>query len=480
MATEFKLPDLGENIEAGDIVQMLVKEGDVIEAGQNVLEIETEKAVVELPCPHAGRVVKVHVKAGDHVPVGALLLTIDTGAAAGAGSAAVSEAPPASSAPARVPPKPAEKPAAARPSKGAAPTLPASPPPPSSGPVAPSPPVVPGEAPPAVERATRVAPGAVVPASPAVRRLARELGVDLRHVEGTGPGERITEDDVKRYVRQLASTSGSGGTVTPGAPIAPPLPDFTKWGSVERRPLRGIRRKTAENVSLAWELVPHVTQFDLADVTELESARKRYVARKKALAKKAQTDQAEDADVPPVFVPPLTMTVLVMKAVAKLLQAYPQFNASLDAATGDLILKQYYHIGVAVDTEHGLIVPVVRDVDQKGILQLASELDELAARARQRKVDLEELRGGTFTISNLGGLGGTGFTPIVNYPEVAILGIARSRQEQVLIEGRPETRTMLPLCLSYDHRVVDGADGVRFLRSLAEILSDPFDLLLEG
>lgn len=474
MTIEFKLPDLGENIEAGDIVQLLVKEGDIIQAGQNVLEMETEKAVIELPCPHAGRVIKIHVKAGDHVPVGALLLTID--AAAGGEVAAVGgvaatvtqEATPPPS-PVRVPPKPTEKPPTAEPPKVAA-DAPPPPPPPVPAPAARS-----AEAPPTIERATRAAPGVEVAASPAVRRLARELGVDLRQVEGSGPGERITEDDVKAYVRQLASSTPPAVT---GVAAAPPLPDFSRWGPIERRPLRGIHRKTAENLSLAWRMVPHVTQFDLADVTELEASRKRYIGRKKAAMQKVQAAPAEGA--PPLPVPALTMTILLMKAVAKLLQQYPQFNASLDATTGELILKQYYHIGVAVDTEHGLIVPVIRDVDKKGILQLAAELDALATRARQRKVDLEELRGGTFTISNLGGLGGTAFTPIVNYPEVAVLGVARSRPEQVFVEGRPETRTMLPLCLSYDHRVIDGADGVRFLRSLAEILGDPFDLLLEG
>ena len=309
-------------------------------------------------------------------------------------------------------------------------------------------------------------------ASPAVRKLARELNVDLQQVEGTGPGDRITPEDVKAYVRQLAS---GGTSATAGfAAAAPALPDFAQWGPVERRPLRGIRRKSAEVVSLSWQMVPHVTQMDLADVTELEAARKRFVGRRRAAFQKAQS--AGDANATPP--PALTMTVLLMKALVRVLREFPHLNASFDAAAGEVVLKQYYNIGVAVDTDHGLIVPVVHDVDRKDILQLATELDALAARARQRKVDIEELRGGTFTVSNLGGLGGTAFTPIVNYPEVAILGVARSRQETVIVDGRPETRTMLPLCLSYDHRVIDGADGVRFLRGLAEILSDPFDLLL--
>jgi len=468
MITEFKLPDLGENIEAGDVVQWLVNEGDVIQAGQNVLELETDKAVIELPCPHAGRVVRLHVKAGDRVPVGAVLLTIDTAGSGAAPAATAEQTPPVT--PVRVPPKPQGPPVPRAVLEPSAPPAPRAP--------------VPVPAASAVEPAARPGAGEAVGASPAVRRLARELGVDLRLVEGTGPGGRISEDDVKAYVRQF--TTSSPPAVTSGGVVAPPLPDFSRWGSIERRPLRGVHRKTAENLSLAWRMVPHVTQFDVADVTELEASRKRYVGRKKAAAAARRSDapppaeSVQDARPPGAPVPALTMTVLLVKAVARVLKQYPQFNASFDATTGELILKQYYHIGVAVDTEHGLIVPVVRDVDKKGLLQLAAELDDLAARARQRKVDLEELRGGTFTISNLGGLGGTGFTPIVNYPEVAILGVARSRQESVIIDGRPETRTMLPLCLSYDHRVINGADGVRFLRSLADILSDPFDLLLEG
>ncbi len=459
MPIQFNLPDLGENIEAGDVVQLLVREGDMIQAGQNVIELETDKAVVELPCPHAGRVAAIHVKPGDHVPVGALLLTIEAGAGAAAAAPAAAPLP---AAPARVPPRAAEKPA---PAQAPAPAVAASEAPPAR-PAAP--PAVP---PAAAARGVRPAPGATVAASPAVRRIARELGVDLRQVEGSGPGDRVTEEDVRNYVKQVVSTGPSTTAFSPGAPA---LPDFTQWGAVERRPLRGVRRKSAETVSLAWQIVPHVTQFDLADVTELEAARRQYVSRKRTVWQKAQA--AGDATVPPP--PALTMTVLVMKALVRLLQQNPQFNASFDAATGEVILKQYYNIGVAVDTEHGLVVPVVRDVDRKGILQLAAELDDLANRTRRRKVDLEELRGGTFTISNLGGIGGTAFTPIVNYPEVAILGIARSRQETVIMDGRPEWRTMLPLCLSYDHRVIDGADGIRFLRSLAAILSDPFDLLL--
>jgi pyruvate dehydrogenase E2 component (dihydrolipoamide acetyltransferase) len=472
MATEFKLPDLGENIEGGDVVNVLVSAGDTIEDGQSVLELETDKAVVEIPCSLAGRVAQIHVKAGDHVTVGQLVLTVDAdGAAAGAGQAAVaagavasakseSKAPAKESASEPVASKAPRTPVAAGPSRAAAEKAE-----PSRESALASP----------LDRATREAPGAIVPASPSVRRLARELGVELRDVEGTGPGSRVTAEDVKRHVRETMSGAPSGVSRT-GAPAAPALPDFNAWGPTERRPLRGIRKKVAEHVSASWATAPHVTQFDLADVTELEAARKRYVTRKREAAK---AEQAKGDEGSPMPVPSLTMTVLVMKAVVRGLQEFPQFNASFDPATGELVLKQYYHLGIAVDTEHGLIVPVVRDVDQKDVLQLAAELDSLARRTRARVVELEELQGGTFTITNLGGLGGTAFTPIINYPEVAILGLARSRYETVEVDGQAQRRLMLPLCLSYDHRVIDGADGVRFLRALAAILSDPFELLLE-
>lgn len=463
MPIEFNLPDLGENIEAGDVVSVLVNEGDTIQAGQNVLELETDKAVIELPCPHAGQVKAIHVKAGDHVPVGAPILTVDPDAPAAAAKpaakAAADSADDAEEAPAAAPSR-RSAPAASRASHAAS-SAPA-----RTAPAAASAPASP------VDRAARRAAARTTPASPSVRRMARELGIDLHQVDNSGPGGRITPEDVKDYVRNLAS-GASSGMMLGGA--APPLPDFSQWGPVERRPLRGARRKSAENLSLAWRTAPHVTQFDHADVTELEAARRAYIAGKRAIATRA----AKTPGVQPPAVPPLTMTVLALKAAAATLQAFPHANSSLDPATGELIIKQYYHIGVAVDTEHGLIVPVVRDVNRKHILDLADEVDELARRARERRLELDEMRGGTFTISNLGGLGGTGFTPILNYPEVAILGIARARQEQVIRDGRVEIRTMLPLCLSYDHRVIDGADGVRILRSMCDLLADPMRLLLE-
>jgi pyruvate dehydrogenase E2 component (dihydrolipoamide acetyltransferase) len=291
-----------------------------------------------------------------------------------------------------------------------------------------------------------------VPAGPATRRLARKLGVDLEHVPGSGPRGRVTQDDVIAYSQQARPAAGGAGV-----PV-PPLPDFAKWGPVEAQPLDTIRRKTAEQMALAWSQVPHVTQHDLADITELDAFRR------------SQDGQG----------PKLTVTAFALKAAAVALKEFPQFNASLDLAGGRLVRKQYYHVGVAVDTDRGLLVPVIRDVDKKSVRELAAEVTELAEKARQRKLPIEEMKGGTFTITNLGGIGGVGFTPIVNWPEVAILGLSRARLEPVVRGGQVAPRLMLPLSLSYDHRVIDGADGARFTRRVAAMLENPLLLLLDA
>jgi pyruvate dehydrogenase E2 component (dihydrolipoamide acetyltransferase) len=281
--------------------------------------------------------------------------------------------------------------------------------------------------------------------------------VDLGRVTGSGPGGRIVEEDVKGYVQ--AALSGRGGGA--GSP-PPPLPDFVKWGDVERRPLRAIQRKTIEHMSLAWGQVPHVTQFEEADVTDLEAFRQRHKDEAEALGGR------------------LTPTVLILKAVVNALKAFPQFNASLDVEAEELVLKKYFHIGIAVDTDRGLLVPVIRDAERKDVFELARELVEVAEQTRQGKIELEALQGGSFTITNLGTIAGTAFTPIVNYPEVAILGISRSREVPVVRDGRIDVRLMMPLALSYDHRVVNGADGARFIKHLAASLEDPGRLLLGG
>lgn len=442
---DFKLPDLGENIAAGDIVQVLVKEGDVVKPEQPVVEIETDKAVVEVPSPFAGKVTKVHVKPGQKVKVGATLVSIDEGEASAAAPAPAAEAPPAPAA-ATPPNATPQSELAAAPT--AAPSTPPSPPNKISRPVGPPP-------------QPKLSEGEPLPAGPATRRLARELGVDLRAVAEAYPNQRLTEDDVKRFVRE---GNRAAAVAAPGAAAAPPLPDFAQWGPIDRVPFSSLQRKTAEQMSLSWLTSPRVTQFDEADVGALEALRKRY-----------QQMAAEKGK--PVK---LTMTVFIIKATTIALKEFPQFNSSLDLAAEQLVLKRYFHMGVAVDTPAGLIVPVLRDVDKKTIPQIAAELNDAAERTRARKIGLEELRGGTFTITNLGGIGGTAFTPIINYPQVAILGVSRSREVPAVRDGQLTTKLMLPLSLSYDHRVINGADGARFVRRVASMLEDPELLLLEG
>ncbi|MGE3176806.1 MAG: 2-oxo acid dehydrogenase subunit E2, partial [Vicinamibacterales bacterium] len=301
------------------------------------------------------------------------------------------------------------------------------------------------------------------PAAPSVRRLARELGVDINAVPGSGPEGRISIDDVKAHAKRLLTEPSRSGPPAAAAPAGEPLPDFSRWGEVERQPLSGIRRKTAVHLSAAWQ-APHVTQHDSADITMLEETRKRY-------AKAAEGAGA-----------PLTVTAIAVKVVAAALKRFPQFNASIDLANDALVLKKYVHVGVAVDTERGLLVPVLRDADRKNIQEIAQDLVQLSEKARSRKLTLEEMQGGSMTISNLGGIGGTAFTPIVNVPEVAILGMSRARYEPVYdkTSGQFAPRLMLPLSLSYDHRVIDGADGIRFLRWVVEAFEQPFTLLLQG
>jgi pyruvate dehydrogenase E2 component (dihydrolipoyllysine-residue acetyltransferase) len=498
---EFRLPELGENVASATILRVLAEAGSMVSEGEALLELESDKATLELPSPVSGRVEKVLVQEGEPVRVGDPLLVIDESAADASGRA---EGRP----PGRSASQPAGEAEPMSKSTGradrSAPGSPASRPPdrppvllPTAVPVSPtraaiqlpaepelSPPVP--EAPEVEDRRPGAAHGAPgsgelppVPAGPATRRLARELGVDLHRVHGSGRGGRVTVDDVKGFVRanggrvipeppgaEWQSVAGADPRLARRAPSAdlsaPPLPDFAQWGEIERRPITGIRRATAEQMSLAWRLCPQVTQYDQADITELEAGRKRYLE-----------------SLPP-GAPKVTATVLAIKAVVAALRAYPQFNASFDAAAGEWVFKRYFHIGVAVDTEHGLLVPVIRDADQKNGLELAAELAELAERARGRKLRPEEMRGGTFTITNLGSIGGTAFSPIVNYPELAILGLARSSWQQVIRDGQPEIRLMLPLCLSYDHRVIDGADGARFITHVARALADPVRLLVES
>jgi pyruvate dehydrogenase E2 component (dihydrolipoyllysine-residue acetyltransferase) len=450
MSIDFNLPELGENVTTGDVLRVLVKPGDTIAKDQSVVELETDKATIEVPSSVAGQVKDVKVKPGDKVKVGQAILSVDDGAQGAPKPAQAKSEPAKADAKADAPAK-AEKEddeAVARPFQGRDQGDGGKVVDISRGARAAAEPAEPDEPP--------------APAAPSVRRMARELGIDIGDVPGSGPGGRISIDDVTAHARQVMSGAGqpAGGAVPTVA-----LPDFTRWGEIDRQPMRAVRRKTAEHLSAAWATIPHVTQHDLADITQLEELRKKY-------AKQAEAAGGN-----------LTVTAIAVKVVASALRVFPQFNTSIDLANETIIFKKYVHIGVAVDTDRGLLVPVIRHADTKNILQLATELAQLSEKARNRKLSLDEMQGGCFSISNLGGIGGTSFTPIVNAPEVAILGISRARMEPVYRgpeSGEFSARLMLPLSLSYDHRAIDGADGARFLRWVAEAFEQPFLLALQG
>jgi len=432
MATEFKLPELGENIESADVIAVLVKAGDHLKKEQSVIEIETDKATIEVPSSVEGVITKVLVKEGDNIQVGKTIVKVDD---SGEKKESVNEKQ-----------TPKEKPIVKveadklkefeSPKEGVSALQPVE--------YDNQPPVMKGSA----------------PAAPSVRRIAREVGVDINEVKGTGSGGRISMDDVKAHSKKLHQERKSDG----GFGITQePLPDFTKFGAIEIVEMSKIRKVTAGHLSYAWAVIPHVTQFDNADITQLEKTRKDYNAKLKDGKSK------------------LTVTAILLKIIAAALKNFPQFNSSIDMETKEIIYKKYLNIGIAVDTERGLIVPVIKDVDKKNINQLSTEMGELAQKARDKKISLEELQGGCFTITNLGGIGGTAFTPVVNSPEVAILGVSRGSYEPVYNGyGVFEPRLMLPLSLSYDHRIIDGADAVRFLRWIIEALENPLKLLIDG
>ena len=431
MAQEIKLPSLGKKTKSVAVLSVKVEAGDTIKKGQPLLEIESDKGTQDFPSPVSGKVTEVRVKDNDEIESGQVICLVEGEGAAAPAKPAEAKRPeakqPEAKQPEVKPPADARPQAAPRPAARVAPV-------------------------PATNN-LRTGDGELVRAGPATRHLARRLGVDLHRVPGSGRGGRVTEEDVEKYVKALME---SGAAAVPAAgPVAqaPPLPDFEDWGPVERQPLSPVREVTAEHMALCWSLIPHVTQHDEADITDLEAFRQE---QKKAGVK-------------------LTVTAFALKACALMLKAFPEFNSSLDLESKQLILKRYYHIGVAVDTEHGLLVPVIRDVDRKSIDELAKELNDVAEAARKRKADMS---GGTFTVSNLGGIGGTGFTPIVNWPQVAILGLSRGKQVPVWRGGQAVPRLMLPLSLSYDHRVIDGAAAARFTRRLAEMLENPWQMLL--
>jgi pyruvate dehydrogenase E2 component (dihydrolipoamide acetyltransferase) len=448
--SEFKLPELGENIDQGDLVRLMIAPGAKVSEGQPVMELETDKAVVEVPSSVSGVVKDVRVKEGDKVKVGQVIFTLEGAAAAPPQRPIHSpvehvdgqhEARLAFQAAIRAEGKTEEQ---ALPPDQPLPLAPVFTMPVQLGKVA------------GTEQREPVA------AAPHVRRLARELGVDIHEVKGTGPGGRISEDDVKAYSKAFLASAAATSHAPRTHVDEPALPDFAKWGKVERVSMRGVRRKTAEHLWEAWNTIPHVTHQDKADITELEQLRARFAPK------------AEEAG------GKMTVTAIALKVCASALKVFPQFNASIDMAKEEIIYKQYISIGVAVDTDRGLLVPVIRDVDKKNIVELAAELTQLSKKAREKKLMPAEMEGGTFTITNLGGIGGTGFSPIVNHPEVAILGLSRSSTEPVWLNGKFEPRRVLPLSLSYDHRLIDGADAARFLRWIAEAFEQPFLLSVQG
>jgi pyruvate dehydrogenase E2 component (dihydrolipoamide acetyltransferase) len=453
---EVLLPDIGD-FEDVDVAEVLVSPGDHVSAEDSLIVLESDKASMEIPAPRAGVVVELKVKVGDQVSQGALIAILepeDTEDQAEAAPVAESGpvAPAAREEPGAKPPPPvAEAPAPAPPTPGASPARE----------------VVPSliEDQEGVEVAPLPAaiavPGRGPHASPSVRHLARELGVDLRLVPGSGPKGRILKDDVQGYVKSMIVKGTAAGVPIAGVSVAAPLKfDFSKYGPTDTQPLNRIRKLSAANLHRSWVTVPHVTQFDEADITELDRFRK---------------DQKADAERRGIK---LTFLPFVLRACVSVLREFPHFNASLDHTGENLVVKRYYHIGVAVETENGLVVPMVRDADRKGLYEIAAELMEISEKARSRKLRPTDLQGGTFSISSLGGIGGTFFTPIVNHPEVAILGVGRMEWKPVFQDGAFVPRLILPLSLSYDHRVIDGADAARFVTRLAELLSDLRKLIL--
>lgn len=435
MATEFKLPELGENVHEGTIVRLLVKVGDVVAKDQSVLEVETGKASVELPSPVAGTVASISVKEGQKAAVGQLVMTIDAAAGAAVPAAAPAPTPVATPPPAPAPvaaPEPAPVAAApAAPAPAAKPPLPVAP---------------------VVAQTT-----GFVAASPSVRQFAREIGVDVTQVPGSGPGGRISLDDVKNFAR-----AAQAGLVRGGRPAARALPDFARWGEAEREAMNTVRNATAEHMAHCWATIPHVTIHDDADITELDKLRGQYRSKAEAAGAK------------------LTVTAFIVKVLASALRNHPKLNASLDLQNQQIVYKKFVNIGIAVDTDRGLVVPVIRDADRKNVIQIAQELGRIADRAKARKLSPDELQGGTFTLTNIGPIGGKYFTPIVNWPEVAILGIGRGGLAPVNINGFFQPRQILPLSLSFDHRIIDGADGARFLKWIVEAIQQPAMLSVEG
>jgi pyruvate dehydrogenase E2 component (dihydrolipoamide acetyltransferase) len=430
MIKEVKLPEVSDNVETGDVLKVLVNVGEKINIDQPIVELETEKATFEVPSSEEGIVKEINVKQGDVIRIGAVILKVETN-----GEEKKEVTTPKVEAPKKPEGKEQEEiKSEIKVSDKKEETN-----------------VVKSE-----DEVEYKVNKDSAPASPSVRRLARELGVDINSVSGSGESGRITEVDIKNFVK----SNMSSGQVQGQSINQKTLPDFKKWGEVEIQPMTKIRSITAEAMTHAWTTIPMVTQFDKADITQLEEFRKKNLKK------------VEDAG------GHLTITSILVKVCEAALKNFPQFNSSIDLQKKEVVYKKYFNIGVAVDTDRGLLVPVLKNIDKKNITEISKELNELAGKARDKKITPDEMDGGNFTISNLGGIGGTNFTPIVYSPQVAILGVSRGNNEAIFINDKFEPRLMLPLSLTYDHRIIDGADAARFLRWACEALENPFHLFL--
>ncbi len=454
--SDITLPELGEGIEEATIINVFVSPGDSIKKEQSVIEIETDKAALELPSPVDGTISEIVVNEGDVIKIGDLIAKV------GDGGAPAKEKPKTKETKKEKPPEKQEEPEAVE----------EEPEPEKEDPVkevkAEKPPVKQKEAPIKKEEDNVISMvmndnKVSAPASPSTRKLARELGIDINTVKGTDPGGRISSDDVIKHAKNLIANCETTAETHRGTyqPNLPALPDFSKWGEIEKAKMGTVRRLTAENLTMAWT-IPHVTNHDRADITELDQLRK------------MNKQKAKDAG------GNLTITPILIKIVSSALKVFPEFNASIDMESNEIIYKKFVNIGFAVDTERGLFVPNIQNADKKNIIDIAVELSDISERTRNKKITPDELKGSTFTVSNLGGIGGTYFSPIIYYPDVAILGVSKSSFEPVYIDGKFEPRLMMPLSLSYDHRIIDGAAAARFLTWLVKALEEPFQILFEG
>ncbi len=435
MIKDVSIPDIGENITEGTVIDILVAEGDLVKEEQGLIEFETDKAVVDIPSPFIGRVSEILIAKGDTISIGKVIIKIETEVAAESSKEKEKSVPTALK----------EKETAASIPKEKA----------KEKKTVEAPALVKDKAEPIEDMPIRTK---SAPASPTVRRLARELGADINSVPASGPGGRITDEDVKAFVKRLVlSKSGEPS----GAREFIPLPDLSKWGEIEREKMSRVRELIAKGTGYSWSIIPHVTQFDQADITQLEEFRKKF-------NEQHQKDGIK-----------LTVTSILMKVIAEAVIKFPRFNASIDDATNEIVYRKYCNIGIAADTDRGLLVPVIRDIKSKSIVELAKELIDIAERTRSKKISPDELDGGTFTISNQGGIGGINFTPIVLWPQVAILGVSRASMQQVYVNGEFVPRLVMPLSLSYDHRANDGADAARFMRWICEAVEQPLTLFVD-